>query len=245
MSKLNQIIAIEKGIKAKAYAELTDLNKIAQKADLFNGFFKVYKRKSETGEEFPPESKKVQFTVPELLARTTRGMTESIQVTARKDNTNCSARASVIVDGVTLAENAPATFLIFLEKTFEDFKTFVSNLPVLEDSENWTWDENSQLFKSDASQTHRTKKVQKAIVLYDATEHHPAQTQLITEDDLVGYWHQTKVSGAIPKKNKQVMVERIDKLINAVKEAREAANMVEEIKIGDVSSRLFEYILKS
>ncbi len=40
MSKLNQIIAIEKGIKSRVYAGLTDLNKIVQKGELFNGFQK-------------------------------------------------------------------------------------------------------------------------------------------------------------------------------------------------------------
>ncbi len=38
MAKLNQIIAIEKGIKSKAYAHVTELHKACQKPDLFNGF---------------------------------------------------------------------------------------------------------------------------------------------------------------------------------------------------------------
>jgi hypothetical protein len=36
-------------------------------------------------------------------------------------------------------------------------------------------------------------------VLYDATEHHPAQTQLISEDVIVGWWETVKHSGAIPR----------------------------------------------
>jgi len=69
--------------------------------------------------------------------------------------------------------------------------------------------------------------MQKGIVLYDATEHHPAQTQLITEDVVVGHWTTTKFSGAIPRPRKKVLLERIRQLADAVKFAREQANSIE------------------
>ncbi|HEX5084517.1 MAG TPA: hypothetical protein VFY40_20945 [Blastocatellia bacterium] len=40
MSKLNQIVAIEKGVKSRVYGEITEMRKLSQKPDLFSGFSK-------------------------------------------------------------------------------------------------------------------------------------------------------------------------------------------------------------
>jgi hypothetical protein len=61
IAKLNQIIAIEKGIKSRVSSELTKLYKTVQKPDLFNGFSKIYQKKDEESEDLPPEQKRVQF----------------------------------------------------------------------------------------------------------------------------------------------------------------------------------------
>ena len=47
MAKLNQIIAIEKGVKTRSHTSLTELYRIVQKGELFNGFTKTYKKKNE------------------------------------------------------------------------------------------------------------------------------------------------------------------------------------------------------
>src|SRR6266403_1626085 len=90
MGKLNQVIAIEKGVKSRVQSEVTELYKIAQKPELFSGFVKSYTKKDDEGEDFPPERKKVQFRVDDLLRKAQRSMTELMEVTARKDWTNCT-----------------------------------------------------------------------------------------------------------------------------------------------------------
>lgn len=243
MAKLNQIIAIEKGIKSRVYGEITNLHKASQKPDLFNGFTKTYQSKEQDGETFPAESKRVQFRVNEVLSSVAHLSTELMEVTARKDWTNCAAKADVVVDGTVVLALVPVSHLLFLEKQLTDIHTFVEKLPVLDESEDWTTDSNSDLFKTQPIQTHRTKKVQKPIVLYNATPQHPAQTQLITEDVIVGYWSQVKASGAMPRSRKQQLLERTEKLLQAVKEAREAANGMDEIKSPSVGDAIFSYIL--
>ena len=52
--KLNQVIAVEKGIKAKAHSEVTELHKLCQKPELFNGFAKVYQKIDDGGEDMRP-----------------------------------------------------------------------------------------------------------------------------------------------------------------------------------------------
>ena len=241
MAKLNQIIAIEKGVKSRSYSEIGELHKANQKADLFNGFSKTYQKKDEAGEELPPERKKVQFTVANTLKALEKTSSDLYEVTARKDWTNSSAVANVVVDEKPILVDVPVTYLLFLEKQLTDLRTFVDNLPVLDEAETWKKD-SSGLYKSEAVSTHRTKQVQKPIVLYNATEQHPAQTQLITEDIIAGHWIMEKHSGAIPAPEKQHLTEKVDKLLLAVKEAREAANNIDEIASPDVGAAIFNYL---
>lgn len=242
MAKLNQIIAIEKGVKSRVYGEITDLHKSSQKPDLFNGFVKTYRKRDEEGEDYPPERKKVQLNAEALLTHISGQLIELFDVSATKDWANCYAIADVEVDGVVLVKGAPTPFLLFLEKQLSDLHTFVSKLPVLDEADDWFKDENSGLFKTVAIPTHRTKKVQKPIVLYEATKDHPAQTQLITEDITVGYWDTIKQSGAIPTPRKQLLLERLEKLAKAVKFAREQANSVEAPN-QQIGKPIFNYLL--
>jgi hypothetical protein len=243
MTKLNQVIAIEKGVKSRVYSTITELNKASQKPDLFNGFSKTYRQKDEDGEQLPDERKRVQFTVAGILKQVETSLTELMDVTIRKDMTNCTAEASVEVDGQTIIPSVPPTFLLFLEKQLTDMRTFVSALPTLDDAEDWSKDENSGLYKAKESETHRTKKLQKPIVLYDATEKHPAQTQLITEDVIVGWWKHVKQSGGIPRPDKEALAERVEKLLNAVKQAREKANDATVVTAPAVGTAVFGYLL--
>ncbi len=94
--KLNQIVAIEKGVKSRVYGEITEMHKAAQKPELFNGFVKTYRKKDEEGEDYPQERKKVQLEAETVLAQAARLLTEIMDVTATKDYANCHASA----DGV-------------------------------------------------------------------------------------------------------------------------------------------------
>ena len=242
-AKLNQIIAIEKGIKSRVYSEITDLHKAAQKPELFNGFIKEYRPVDDAGETLPADKKRVQFAVQEVLNKVARVETELMSITARKDWTNCTAKANVEVDDVVILKDVPVSYLLFLEKQLTDIHTFVDKLPVLDEAETWNKDVNSGLYKTEAIQTHRTKKVAKPIVLFPATPEHPAQTQLVSEDIIAGFWHQVKLSGAMPKPTQEVLLERVEKLLNAVKTARESANSHEEVASPEVGDAIFSYLL--
>jgi hypothetical protein len=242
--KLNQILAIEKGVKTHTYNLVTELHKATQKSALMNGFLKSYEPKNEDGETYPPESQRVQYEHVGVLRSITKSLTELFDVTATKDWTNCVAKADVVVDGKTLLSDVPATYLLFLEKQLSDLHTFVSKMVELDSNNAWVFDEATGLYKTPTPvTTQRTKKVQRAIVLYDATEHHPAQTQLISEDQVVGSWVTQKVSGAIPKTKKDRILERIDLLTKAVKFAREKANSIKVVELlGSAGDKVFSYL---
>ncbi len=241
MAKLNQIIAVEKGVKAKAHTDLTNIHQALQKAQLLTGISRTYQPIDDEGEKFPPESTKVQLKASEALTGVKLALSNLFDVTATKDATNCVAKADVVVDGKTLLTGVPATFLLFLEKTLVDIHTLVKKLPVLDPSENWVKDTANDIFVTAPSYTIKTKKVPKAFVKAPATDKHPAQVDVFTEDVLVGNWKTVKFCGSLPQAEVNAMAEKVEKLQQAVKFAREEANgaTVTEFKAGDV---LLSYI---
>lgn len=241
MAVLNQIIAVEKGVKSRTCSEITELHRTSQKPDMFYGFVRTYQPNDEEGETFPQEKRKVQLNVDSQLTALNKTLTELLDITATKDWSNCNAFADVIIDDKTIIKDAPATFLLFMEKQINDIRTFVENLPVLDESEDWIKDDNSDLYKTNPVKTHKTKKIQRPIILSEATKEHPAQTQLITEDVVVGYWDTIKHSGAMPLPKKKKILENVENLSKAIKFAREKANSV-EIDRKEVGSKIFGYL---
>jgi hypothetical protein len=244
MERLNQVLAVEKEVKGRVHGEVTRVHALSKKRDLFDGFAKSYQPKDEDGETFPDDKKPVQITAEKSLEHFADAMSELFDVTAQKDFANCSARADVCVNGTTILENVPATFLLFLEKQLtERVTTFIKELPSLDPSKVWTFDTDSGHYRSEVQKTHKTRKVQKPIVLFPATKEHAAQTQLITEDEVVGYWDTTHLSGALGATPRAEMLERATALLKAVKQAREQANIVDAEK-QDIGRKVFDYITK-
>lgn len=241
MAKLNQIIAIEKGIKSTAFQELTEAHQSLQKAALLSGISRSYRPRDEEGEQLPPEATKVQLSAEDVVKKTAETLTKLFDITATKEWANCQARADVLVDGNVLLKEVPATYLLFLEKQLVDLHTFVKKLPTLDASETWTFDTSANSWATEPVQTLRTKKVPRNHVKAEATEHHPAQVEVYYEDVTVGNWRTVKFSGALPAQRIHELLTRVEKLQEAVKFAREEANSmtVEDQKIG---GKVFQYL---
>ena len=79
------------------------------------------------------------------------------------------------------------------------------------------------------------------MVLYEATDKHPAQVKEVTEDINAGVWATTKYSSALPAQRANEILARVEKLQKAIKFAREKANETEvsKIQIGDT---VFSYL---
>jgi len=209
VAKLNQIIAVEKGIKSKSHQDLTAAHHGLQKPALLAGISRTYQPKDEEGEQLPPESTRVQVQAEDVLRDTAATLTRLFDVTATKDWANCTARADVKVDGRVLVADVPVSYLLFLEKQLTDLNTFVRKL--------------------------RTKKVPRNHVKAEATEKHPAQVEVYYEDIPVGYWTTVKFSGALPARRVNELLDRVEKMQQAVKFAREEANGadVTDQRVGD------------
>ena len=240
-TKLSQIIAIEKGVKSKSYADLTQAHHDVQKQPLLTGLTRTYQPKDEDGEQLPPESTRVQVKAEDVLRQIAANLTRLFDVTATKDWANCVARADVIVEGRTLLREVPVSYLLFLEKQLSDLHTFVKKLPVLDAAESWTLDPSADCFRTEPVRTLRSKKVPRNHVKAEATEKHPAQVEVYYEDIAIGYWTQTKFSGALPAQRVNELVDRVEKLSQAVKFAREEANTF-EVTDQHVGEAVFGYL---
>ncbi|MCW2939918.1 MAG: hypothetical protein JWN00_2903 [Actinomycetia bacterium] len=227
MAKLNQIIAVEKGVKSGSLRELTDAHHALQKPALLAGISRTYQPKDEEGEQLPPESTRVQVKTEDVLRQTATVLTRLFDVTATKDWANCAAKADVMVDGRALLRDVPVSYLLFLEKQLVDLHTFVKKLPLLDAAEDWTFEESADCWRTDQVRTIRTKKVPRNHVKAEATEKHPAQVEVYYEDIPVGYWTTVKFSGALPARRVNALLDRVEKLQHAVKFAREEANGAE------------------
>ena len=241
MAKLNQIIAIQSGLKTQVKESLTKAYHQIQKADLLGGISRRYQPKDETGETLPPESKAVQVKANEVIQQVSAELKNLFDIVATQDTANCEAKADIQINGTVLASRVPVTYLLFLEKQLIDLRAFIEKLPVLDPGERWQFDDGQDCFASEPFQTTRTKKVPKNHIKYEATKEHPAQVEMYHEDVTVGTWTTVKFSGAIPAHDRNEMLARVRELSDAVKSAREDANgmTVNNVKIGGV---LLDYV---
>jgi len=228
MGKLCQIIAVEKGLKSKAYDELKTYHKELKKPAQLEGFSRTYAPFSDTQEErLPPELKHVQLKAADAIEHTVKVLTEAFDITATKEWGNTIARADIIVDGKLLLADVPVGVLLFLEHQLDDLTTFIGSLPTLDPAESWTYDENQACFATAPATTQRTRKTPTVITKAEPTQFHPAQTEIFMEDKAIGQFTVVKRSGALTATRVNVLKDRVTKLRIAVKFAREEANTIE------------------
>lgn len=242
MTKLNQIVAVEKGIKSRTAEAITKVYQKFQKAPLLAGISRTYQPKDDEGDRLPSEEVRVQLSADQSLREASAALSRLFDVVATKDAANGQAVGHLVVDGNILVADVPVTTLLFLEKQLIDIRTLVKSLPVLDAAETWEFDSNTGVYVTPPVGTTRTKKIPRNHVKAEATEKHPAQVEVYYEDVLVGTWTARKFSGALPAVRVNQLLARVDTLHSAVKFAREEANNYEvtDVKIG---AAIFDYLL--
>jgi hypothetical protein len=241
-TKLNQVVAVVSGQKGEAEKLLTECYHALQKGDLFAGLSRDYTpRNADDADTRPPERKNPQMSVGYLYKSVAAVLAKCWDSVATQDWGNCDARANVVVDGATLLDSVPVTHLLFLEHKLKDMQTLIEKMPVRDRAESWEYSRDADMYVSPVVRKDSTKKVNKAIVLYQATDKHPAQTQLIQEDQVVGYWNERKFSTAISAQDKATMLAKVTKLAEAVKSAREEANSV-AVERKEVAGKVLNFV---
>lgn len=246
MTTLAQINALLAGYKPRAVRDFTELHRLAQPGAHLSGVVRTYQPLDDEGETLPPERGYPQVVVESLFPDVTTVLGRLFELQFTQDVGNTEARADIVVDGEPLMRDVPVTFMLFLEKQLTDLRTFIGKLPVLDPARRWEVDESAAtgFYRSEPTQTVRTKKVPKTFVKWEPPTPaytQPAQVDVIAEDVSLGWWTTTALSGAVPAKRVREMTRRVNKLIEAVKLARETANSATVVS-HDTPSTLFAYL---
>ena len=212
MTRLNQIIAIlngNTGRKAICQKAVTAVYQTLQKQASFVGIARAYRPLTEDGEKFPSETKAVAASVSDLLESARGSWTSMFDTVATQDVANTTAKADVCVDDVVILTGVPVTYLMFLEKQLTDIHTALQAIPTLSDELEWAWSKNSNCWVTNPTETAKIKKIEKPMVLYEATKEHAAQVKMTTDDIITGYWRTTHMCSSMPKQDKAMLLVRI------------------------------------
>lgn len=245
MTQLHQILAVEKGTKTRVYREVTDAHhQLSQSNPKLTGISRTYQPKDDEGDKLPPESTLLQLRATDALDKVKTSLTQLLDITLTKDLANQDATGSIVIDGVIIYPDVPVSYLLFMEKQLADMTTIINKLPVLDPAEKWEWDEAADAYATSV-QTTRTKKIPRNHVKAPATDKHQAQVDVYFEDQVVGYWTTTKFSGALPQSRVNQLKDRVVKLANAVKVAREEANGFVVGTNTSIGTAVFDYLFAS
>jgi hypothetical protein len=244
MPKLNQIIAILDSAKKRDFADLSKGHHELAKKEPFIGFIRTFKPRDDEGTVYPEERMVVQKDARAIVTKVSQQLTEWFNVEAAKDIGNCNAKSDIVVGDQTIAKDVPVTYLLFLEKRLTELRTFVAKLPVLDASKEWTRDQNRGMYASRPEAKLKTRKVHKALVKYEATPQHPAQTEVISIDEPEGTWTQIDLSSAFAQDEVSKMLDRITLLEQAVKFAREKANGI-DVEKSSIGKSVLDFLFSS
>lgn len=227
MAKLHELLALEQAYHSESEKRAREVGQNMSPARTL-GMRRTYAALEEGGQAYPPETDLVTTVAQKEIrdfvgAEFRRWLDASVQ----KEITNQSTKSDVTIGKKHMWAEMPATALLNLEGKLTYLKGLYESLPTLDPDVRWNWDAQNEYWVSEPEEVVRTKKVQRPIVMYDATPEHPAQTQLISEDIPVGKWTTVRYSGAVPVSLKREWLRRIDTLLRAVKSARQRANDID------------------
>jgi hypothetical protein len=245
MSKLHELLAVEGDLEG-TYKKILQETQITfeKKPGHFFGAHKKLKMFDENAPEMPEEKQELTTTVKDKLTYMAEHIVRYFDAVLQKELTNKEAKADLVVDGIEIAKDLPATFLLGLETKLKNIRAVYEKIPTLPPGVRWEKDETQG--KNIYRQTHpeekfKTAKTFKHKILYQATKEHPAQIEKWEENENVGIYTTERWSGMISPAEKSIVLGKIDKLIRSTKKARQRAN-AQEIVSADIGNQIFEYI---
>lgn len=244
-NKLHELLAVEgdlKEVTAKILKEAR--NTFKEKPAHFTAALRVVEMFEENAVGEDPAHQEMVTTVDQKLKYVQDHVVRYYDAVLQKEIGNQTATENIIVNGETLIENVPVTFLLGLESKLGEIRGLYNLIPTLAPGIAWELDvgEGEGVYKmTHPAEKFRTARTVKHKVLYEATKEHPAQIEKWNEDVKVGKIVTTQWSGMLKPADKSTLLRRIDDLIQGVKKARQRANncKIEPVNIG---SKLFDYI---
>lgn len=241
MTRISQLIAVVGGVTTETDARMAELRTVAANPNLMNGLEKTYRPRREDGAQLPPKQQLVRVTARDVLATAAAVLTRKWDIGRTLDEANTRARADVVVGGETLLRGVPPGHLLYLERELSRLADLIAALPVTDQTKEWA-EETAGVHASVPVETESGDKVPYNWHRGNGTANFQEQVDVLTRDEVAGYWTTVTLSGALRPHRKQAILDRISALRMAVKMAREEANsaQVEDQEEGEV---IFRYLL--
>lgn len=248
MGKLHEVIAAEE-TRAIAYkAEVANATTKFKNDHLFNGLIQDIRATvvDEGGGLHVPEGTdrvEVEITVTEMLKSVVRSFGHYAKVIADKEGGNAIASSGIMIDGLQIAAGPlPVTFLLSIENKLKPLLVVLRDIPVHDMKSVWQPVDGTDVVQGRTENKFITKKVERAETVIEATEHQPGQFRTYTEDMIVGEKTLTALSGKWSPAQKARIIERVENLISAFKQARQRANeaVVPETDVAFITDYLLD-----
>ena len=234
--KLAQLVGTITNIRQQDDAIGTELKKKVQSETLTTGLIQKHvplemltdeQRRGMLLGTQPDVYKKVALTVPDALRQAMDYSVLAIDAVASNDRTNQTANADVILppDGTILLANVPVSHLLWLSKYLGEWRKFISVLPVLNPTKEWTLGDSGVYWGNTEKKVSATKKIV-PLVLHPGNDKHAPQTQPVEDTIPTGHYETTALSGAVYASRKRELLDRFDMTIGAVNDAVARANQV-------------------
>lgn len=235
MAKLHELLSVEKTRTQAANKLLEETSHKFKKDQYFSGHIKTLKMLVDSPENTAIEDaardeKELPTTVPETLEYLFDFWNKAEDVTFAKNLTNQKANADLLYQGSVLVANVPVDELLGLEVRLETLRRALDQIPTLDASKEWARSSSGRRGEYVAvtdEVTSKTEKTMTPVVLYEATDKHPAQIERVTVDKVVGSFKRRSISGAATSKQKADLIAILDELLVEAKQARQRANSVE------------------
>lgn len=248
MGKLHETLATESSLGSVSEKLTKESIKTMSKENLFTGEVKYHKVFDEEKQHLvqPPVVREVTTTVGDNLDYLfSEGLIPYWDAVIQKDEANQRSQADIEIDGTVIASGVPGTTLLGLESKLSKLMDLFNSIPTLAPGVRWEPDHTKGkgiFINGQVDERIQAIKVPDFKVLYEATKEHPAQIKEFETTVPTGKFEVTSYSGMISPLDKAALIKRLQKLISAVKKARQRANCVEvnNVRIGD---SLAKYLL--
>ena len=249
MPKLHELLAVRGSLKAQAAKVLLDLsNTFEKKHHHFTAKLKTYTPLGEDAPSKTEEESALQTTVRRELAWIQPYLAKNIDSHFQIALGNTTAAADIVLaDGKRLATGVPASTLLELEDTVEGLRKFIETIPTLDPAKGFRPDPAQEpgVYVSREVEKTRTQMQKRAIVMYPATDKHPAQTQLVDEQVPIGVIREREWSSMLTPAEKGDLLDRVEQLSRAIKSARSQANEADVPVTTGIGSTLLAYVFGS
>lgn len=208
---------------------------------LFTGITKTYVKINDSSEDQPGDEKKLPTTVKKELSWFRPYFAEAMREAMIREATNQSAKADLTIFGRTF-KNVPATSLLNMESKLQSLlDDVIDKIPTRSNTIDWVESdaEEGSFRTAEPKWSWRTEKRPYNHVKAPESAKHPAQVDVLYNDEKVGKWEMHTFTGAIHVETKAKLYDRCRQALAAVKAAREEANLVE---IADVEGDAGEFI---